>query len=170
MNDGEKSSGGRSVSSDDLADAKRIRQEMQRRVIPSMWTAPQSLAPPPNPAHQPNSNRAAAYFRRVALPHELNGPMPTRGQRIANLAGGIIGGMTCVYLVLFHDFGDRDHVFSPVSDLKGLVREGSHINLQLQVRRFFSLEKFNPMILTTEEKNWAQRKRLGSKADEERMV
>jgi hypothetical protein len=95
------------------------RQRMQRRPPPSMWTAPQSQIPPPNPADAPSPERAATYFRRVSAANMVNGPMPTRGQRIANVAGGVLGVTLGLYMVLLHDFGTHEHVFMPVSLRRG---------------------------------------------------
>lgn len=91
------------------------RRPVQRFIPPSMWTAPQSRIAPPNPADQPSSKRAETYFRRVSLPNMIDGPLPTRGQRTANLLGGVLGASIGFYLVFFHDFGSADHVFIPVS-------------------------------------------------------
>ena len=93
-------------------------QKKHRRTAappPSMWTAPQSLIPPPNPSNLASPERQATYFRRVTQQNNQTGPKPTSFQRGANLVGGILGVSVAVYCVLFHDFGDREHVFMPVS-------------------------------------------------------
>ena len=95
--------------------AAEIWREMRQRPPPSIWTAPQSLAPPPNPAHQVDAKRAETYFRRVTQPHNINGPPPARWQRISNVIGGVLGVSLTLYCVLFHDFGRDEHVFMPVS-------------------------------------------------------
>ena len=81
-----------------------------------MWQAPQSLlhptAPPPK---QVSQARKDTYFRRVAMPERYEGPPPARWQRRMQVAGGIFSAVVGVYIVLFHDYGPREHVFSPVS-------------------------------------------------------
>jgi hypothetical protein len=111
---------------------KRALQRMQhRQPPPSMWTAPQSRIPPPNPADIPTSEVAEKYFRRVAVPNMLNGPPPTRGQRIANIAGGVLGCTVGLYLILLHDFGTPDHVFMPVSLVEVLIWQAKLIVLSI---------------------------------------
>lgn len=100
------------------AKERPLRRPVQRFVPPSMWTAPQSRIAPPNPADQPSSKKAETYLRRVSVPNMIDGPLPTRGQRTANLLGGVLGVSIGFYLVFFHDFGTADHVFMPVCTKK----------------------------------------------------
>lgn len=85
------------------------------RHAPSMWTAPQSHIPPPSPTHYVEPRRAETFFRRVTHPSNPNGPPPSRWQRAANLSGGLLAGAVVLYSVLWADFGNKEHVFSPVS-------------------------------------------------------
>lgn len=110
----EKGTGEGPPATSDARSERPARQRMQRRPPPSMWTAPQSLIPPPNPADAPSPEKAAKYFRRVSAANMVDGPMPTRGQRIANVAGGVLAVTLGCYMVLLHDFGTQDHVFMPV--------------------------------------------------------
>ncbi|UZJ52450.1 hypothetical protein CBS101457_001770 [Exobasidium rhododendri] len=106
----------------------------QRGPPPSMWTAPQSLIPPPNPANIASERLREKYFRRVTVPDNVNGPLPTKWQRGANIAGGVLSAALAVYMVLFHEFGrDGEHVFSPI-------------------RRMVKVDQLNPLALSAEEK------------------
>lgn len=73
----------------------------------------------------PTRSQQEKYFQRVANENIL----PTRAHKWLGFGGWIFGGsetfygkrvliaVACGYMVLFADFGDREHVFSPVSDL-----------------------------------------------------
>ena len=43
--------------------------------------------------------------------------MPARWQRGAQLAGAALAVGLTGYAVVFHDFGEKEHVFSPVSEI-----------------------------------------------------
>jgi hypothetical protein len=82
---------------------------------PSMWQAPQSLLYPTAPAPRTVSpERRATYFRRVAMPHRIEGPPPAPWQRRAQVMGGVFSAVAAVYMVFFHDFGPKEHVFTRV--------------------------------------------------------
>ncbi|OCF75481.1 hypothetical protein I204_04337 [Kwoniella mangroviensis CBS 8886] len=55
-------------------------------------------------------SQAEKYFARVANENVL----PTRASKILGVGGWVLGGFACVYMALFVDFGEREHVFSPV--------------------------------------------------------
>jgi hypothetical protein len=82
----------------------------------TMWQAPQSLLhPTAPPLKQVSQARKETYFRRVAMPERYEGPPPAKWQSRMQVAGGIFSAVVGVYIVLFHDYGPREHVFSPVS-------------------------------------------------------
>lgn len=83
----------------------------------TMWQAPQSLLhPTAPPLKQVSQARKETYFRRVAMPERYEGPPPAKWQRRMQVAGGIFSAVVGIYIVLFHDYGPREHVFSPVSN------------------------------------------------------
>lgn len=67
---------------------------------------------------KPTLSRNETYFRRVTKPDQ-GGPLPSRWQRGAQLLGGILAVVSTSYFVLWADFGEREHCFSPVSYLLG---------------------------------------------------
>ncbi|PWN33895.1 uncharacterized protein FA14DRAFT_180532 [Meira miltonrushii] len=107
----------------------------------TMWQAPQSLLhPTAPPLKQVSQERKETYFRRVAMPERYEGPPPARWQRRMQVAGGIFSAVVGVYIVLFHDYGPREHVFSPI-------------------RRLVGTKSFSVFQLSDEEKVWAQQRR-----------
>ncbi|WWC62972.1 uncharacterized protein I303_105570 [Kwoniella dejecticola CBS 10117] len=54
--------------------------------------------------------QAEKYFARVANENVL----PTRTNKLLGVGGWVLGGFACFYMALFADFGEREHVFSPV--------------------------------------------------------
>lgn len=82
-----------------------------------MWTAPQSLMYPTAPQRRKpfDSKRADVYFRRVTHPHNPEGPPPAMWQRYSLLAGGAISAMMGIYLVVWADYKQEDHIFKGVS-------------------------------------------------------
>lgn len=82
----------------------------------SIWQAPQSLLhPTAPPLKQVSQARKETYFRRVAMPERYEGPPPAKWQRRSQVVGGVFSAVIGVYIVFFHDYGPREHVFSPVS-------------------------------------------------------
>ncbi|WVW85059.1 hypothetical protein I302_107095 [Kwoniella bestiolae CBS 10118] len=55
-------------------------------------------------------SQAEKYFARVANENIL----PTRASKILGVGSWALGGFACFYMALFADFGEREHVFSPV--------------------------------------------------------
>lgn len=86
--------------------------------------APPPTAPNPAPRQAPQSHlhpttsrrplaaadRAEVYRRRVT-----RNVRPAGWQNVANLTGALLAAASCGYLLLWADFGDREHIFSPVS-------------------------------------------------------
>jgi len=97
----------------------------------SIWTAPQSHLHPTAPeAHEFPVSRpmpkgltvqqtlAEMRARDAAAMQKLSkAEMPARWQRGAQLAGAALAVGLTGYAVVFHDFGEKEHVFSPVSEI-----------------------------------------------------
>ncbi|KDN40266.1 hypothetical protein K437DRAFT_191422 [Tilletiaria anomala UBC 951] len=105
----------------------------------SIWKAPQSRLFPSNltsrrsgpldavdAGQEPTEKlraRSETYLRRVTKP-ELGGPPPTRLQKGSQLLGGVLA-VGCVgYAVVWHDFGEKENVFSPIRRILGMHPRG----------------------------------------------
>ncbi|ODN74047.1 hypothetical protein L202_07518 [Cryptococcus amylolentus CBS 6039] len=78
------------------------------RKIPAYKTY---TGPDPSTLSGPRSkSQAEQYFAKGA--HETI--LPKRVSKAIGFGGWFFGGVAAVYMVLFADFGDREHVFSPV--------------------------------------------------------
>ncbi|WWC71108.1 uncharacterized protein I206_105061 [Kwoniella pini CBS 10737] len=67
--------------------------------------------PSPDQLSAPRTrSQAEKYFARVANENVL----PTRANKLLGVGGWVLGGFACFYMALFADFGEREHVFSPV--------------------------------------------------------
>ncbi|PWN19414.1 hypothetical protein BCV69DRAFT_38175 [Microstroma glucosiphilum] len=83
----------------------------------SPWAAPQSHIPPPAPpsSRQPSPRRAETYLRRITQPDRFDGPRPSVFQRSSQLLAGGLSILAVGWLVLWQDYGNGEHCFSPVS-------------------------------------------------------
>ncbi|KAK8858869.1 hypothetical protein IAR55_003100 [Kwoniella newhampshirensis] len=67
--------------------------------------------PDPATLDAPRSRtQAEKYFARVANENIL----PSRMSKMLGVGGWVLGGFACVYMTLYADFGNKEHVFSPV--------------------------------------------------------
>ncbi|KAJ9095071.1 hypothetical protein QFC20_006759 [Naganishia adeliensis] len=69
---------------------------------------------PPIPEHDSTRPRtpqeAERFFRHVALENQP----PSRTMRWLSIGGWVAGAFAASYMVLYADFGQREHVFSPI--------------------------------------------------------
>ncbi|WWC88335.1 uncharacterized protein L201_003245 [Kwoniella dendrophila CBS 6074] len=87
-------------------------------MIPSKFGLPYKKSPEkvytgptPDQLSEPRTrSQAEKYFARVANENVL----PTRANKLLGVGGWVLGGFACFYMALFADFGEREHVFSPV--------------------------------------------------------
>ena len=91
----------------------------------SIWTAPQSkLYPtaPPDPSVLSSAEqvklqaRQSAILKKVRI-SEAGGVMPAGWQRGSQLLGGVLSIGCAAYALIWHDFGETENVFSPVSSI-----------------------------------------------------
>ncbi|PWN27158.1 hypothetical protein BDZ90DRAFT_260823 [Jaminaea rosea] len=101
---------------------------------PSIWQAPQSRTPVPRPRQavaQPNSSsgfhpREDVYRRRVTRPDlGEQGPPPAPWQRYSQLLGGAASLGAGAWFILWADYGNREHCFSPVRRFLGVPNSSS---------------------------------------------
>ncbi|WVQ73483.1 hypothetical protein IAR50_003055 [Cryptococcus sp. DSM 104548] len=79
------------------------------RKLPSYKTY---TGPDPSTIPGPRSkSQADKFFAQVGTEKNI---LPNRVNKAVGFGGWIFGGAAAVYMVLFADFGDREHVFSPV--------------------------------------------------------
>ncbi len=94
----------------------------------TMWQAPQSWENPTGvlpPDVRATIRRSAASHgssladykaREAAAMERLSQPeIPARWQRFSQLAGAVLATGAAGYAIFLHDFGEKEHVFSPVS-------------------------------------------------------
>lgn len=83
----------------------------------SIWTAPQSLLSPTAPQRRRpfDPKRAEVFFRRATQPDKFTGPPPAMWQRYVVVGAGLSSVVVGVYLLVWGNFGEREHVFSGVS-------------------------------------------------------
>ncbi|GHJ88730.1 hypothetical protein NliqN6_5132 [Naganishia liquefaciens] len=66
---------------------------------------------PEHDASRPRTpQEAERFFRRIALENQP----PSRTMRWLSIGGWVAGAFAAGYMVLYADFGDREHVFSPI--------------------------------------------------------
>ncbi|WRT68103.1 uncharacterized protein IL334_005078 [Kwoniella shivajii] len=80
-------------------------------------------------------SQAEKYFARVANENVL----PTRANKLLGVGGWVIGGFACFYMALFADFGEREHVFSPVRRQYDILKR-SIFTLSPSERHMMSIE------------------------------
>ncbi|WWD18761.1 hypothetical protein CI109_103216 [Kwoniella shandongensis] len=81
-------------------------------------------------------SQAEKYFARVANENAL----PSRTSKLLGVGGWVLGGFACVYMTLWADFGEREHVFSPVRRQYAILKN-SFFTLSPREREMMGLEE-----------------------------
>ncbi|WVR06635.1 hypothetical protein IAU60_003667 [Kwoniella sp. DSM 27419] len=87
-------------------------QATAHRFINAKTSPEKSYVGPSRGALPPPRSKAQAerYFAQMGGDNIL----PTRAHKLLGVGGWILGGFSCVYMALYADFGEKEHVFSPV--------------------------------------------------------
>ncbi|WVF68724.1 hypothetical protein IAT40_003496 [Kwoniella sp. CBS 6097] len=81
-----------------------------KRSPEKQYTGPsRSTLPPPR-----SKLEAERYFAKLGGGVQGENILPTRGSKMLGVGGWVLGGFACVYMALYVDFGEREHVFSPM--------------------------------------------------------
>ncbi|WVQ96254.1 hypothetical protein IAU59_003358 [Kwoniella sp. CBS 9459] len=74
------------------------------------YTGPsRSSLPPPRSKFE-----AERYFAKLGGGVQGETILPTRGSKMLGVGAWVLGGFACIYMGLYVDFGEREHVFSPM--------------------------------------------------------